>query len=131
MDTVSKTKTLVGYQIGALKNRAIVNVQGDAGYDRYPSFAILSGDIAAQWIPELNLASPSRSHVLVPIFDGDIEQPTYEPARSERDEQYRAKATEEWASDDIEIDANARVSISDDGAFVAAWVWVQHPSVND
>ena len=128
MNTVSQKKTVVGYQVGALMNGAIVNVQGDAGYDRYPSFTILSGDMAAQWIPELDLASPSRRHVLVPIFEGDIEEPTFEPTRSEDDEQYRAKATEEWASDDIEIDAAARVSISDDGAFVAAWVWVQHPS---
>jgi len=130
MNTASQTKTVVGYQVGSLQNGTIVNVQGDRGYDRYPSFTILSGDVAAKWIADLQLTSPSRSHVLMPIFDGDIEEPQFEPPRSEDDAKYRAKATDEWAIDDIEIDANATVWICDDGAFVAAWVWVQHPSEN-
>lgn len=42
------------------------------------------------------------------------------------DEQYRQKAREDYAQgDDIEIDADAKVSQGDDpGAWVQAWVWV-------
>ena len=37
---------------------------------------------------------------------------------------YRAAAMDHWASEDIEIDKDAIVSIGEDGAFVAGWLWV-------
>lgn len=42
------------------------------------------------------------------------------------------RAKDRWhsgssADDDIEFDADARVSVSSDGAFVAAWLWVRKP----
>ncbi len=42
------------------------------------------------------------------------------------EEEYRDEAYRVWASDgEIEIDADAVVSVSEDGgAYVAAWVWV-------
>ncbi len=42
------------------------------------------------------------------------------------EEEYRALAHEQWAHDgEIEIDDDAIVSIGlDNGAYVAAWVWV-------
>lgn len=38
--------------------------------------------------------------------------------------EYREWAEEKYASDDIQIDPDAKVSIADDGAWVRAWVWV-------
>lgn len=32
-----------------------------------------------------------------------------------------------YASDDIEIDDDAKVSVADLGVFVQAWVWVPYP----
>lgn len=43
------------------------------------------------------------------------------------DEQLRAMARADYGSDDCEIDDDAVVSRGDDGAFVAAWVWVRYP----
>jgi hypothetical protein len=43
------------------------------------------------------------------------------------DEELRAMAQDEYGSDDIEVDDNAVVSRGDEGAFVAAWVWVRYP----
>lgn len=40
------------------------------------------------------------------------------------DDDLRQAARAAYGSDDIEIDDNAIVSRGDDGAFVAAWVWV-------
>lgn len=41
---------------------------------------------------------------------------------------YRDAACEEWHRDgEIEIDADAIVSASDEGAYVASWVWVSAP----
>jgi hypothetical protein len=37
------------------------------------------------------------------------------------------RAREMYASDDIEIDDDAKVSEGDAGAFVQAWVWVPRP----
>lgn len=39
-------------------------------------------------------------------------------------EAFRSAAQEHWADDECEIDGDAFVSASDEGAFVAAWVWV-------
>jgi hypothetical protein len=39
---------------------------------------------------------------------------------------YRDAATRVWANDDLQIDADAKVSASDDGAWVSAWVWVSN-----
>ncbi len=39
---------------------------------------------------------------------------------------FRQGASNEWGSDDIEIDGDAIVSRSETGAFVAAWVWVSN-----
>ena len=32
-----------------------------------------------------------------------------------------------WTGDDIEIDDNPEVIVGDDGAWVAAWVWIPNP----
>lgn len=45
--------------------------------------------------------------------------------------QYRAAAINKYASNELEIDADAVVSKGDDnGAFVAAWVWVPDEELN-
>jgi hypothetical protein len=36
-------------------------------------------------------------------------------------------ARREYATDDVEIDDNPRISPSDGGTWVAAWVWVSDP----
>ena len=43
-----------------------------------------------------------------------------------QDEAFRAAATEKWSREEINVDGDAVVSRGDDedGAFVAAWVWV-------
>lgn len=49
------------------------------------------------------------------------------------DEWYIKQAIEQYASDEIEFD-NAvppKVSVGDDGAWVAAWVWVANPEEDD
>ena len=43
------------------------------------------------------------------------------------DEELRGMARNQFGSDDCEIDDNAVVSRGDEGAFVAAWVWVRYP----
>jgi len=48
-----------------------------------------------------------------------------------RDEIYREMAREEYGSDECEIDDNAVVSYGEDGAFVAAWVWVRYPEKSE
>lgn len=50
------------------------------------------------------------------------------------DEWYVQKAREkyEYLSDgDVDIDENPTVSASDNGAYVAAWVWVPNPEPED
>ena len=42
----------------------------------------------------------------------------------ERLQSYRETAKKHYGSDEIEIDDDAEVSISENGAFVQAWVWV-------
>lgn len=47
---------------------------------------------------------------------------------------YRKRAKEIWSSTEIEIDEFATVSTADqagEGAFVAAWVWVDAPEDDD
>ena len=54
-------------------------------------------------------------------------------------EELRNAAIRDWAEDkyaigsnnDIEIDADAVVSAGDDGAFVAAWVYVRYEDMED
>lgn len=47
------------------------------------------------------------------------------------DEELRAMARDQYWTDDCEIDDNAVVSRGDEGAFVAAWVWVRYPEQDD
>lgn len=47
------------------------------------------------------------------------------------DDDLRRAARATYGSDDIEIDDNAIVSRGDDGAFVAAWVWVYYDETED
>lgn len=47
------------------------------------------------------------------------------------DDDLRQAARAAYGSDDIEIDDNAIVSRGDDGAFVAAWVWVRFAEDED
>lgn len=47
------------------------------------------------------------------------------------DDDLRQAARAAYGSDDIEIDDNAIVSRGDDGAFVAAWVWVRFEDDED
>ena len=46
--------------------------------------------------------------------------------KDSEDDRYRFAAMEEYCSDDIEIDRKAKVSSSEEGAWVAAWVWVEN-----
>lgn len=47
------------------------------------------------------------------------------PPKGENDDAYIAAARQIWATDELEIDDEPVVSVSDDGgAWVAAWVWV-------
>jgi len=46
---------------------------------------------------------------------------------SDMNDHYRSEAAATWADDDLQIDPEARVSASADGAWVAAWVWVPAP----
>ena len=39
------------------------------------------------------------------------------------------KAREQYASDDLEIDDDAKVSESSEGAWVQAWVWLDNAEV--
>jgi hypothetical protein len=48
-----------------------------------------------------------------------------------RDERYRSQARTEYATDEVEIDEGATVSIGDRGAWVAAWVYVPNTDVDD
>lgn len=41
------------------------------------------------------------------------------------------KARAMYASDDVEIDDDAKVSSSDLGAYVQAWVWVPYPETEE
>ena len=43
----------------------------------------------------------------------------------DEEDRYRSQAMEEYCGDDLQIDKDAAVSSSEDGAWVAAWVWVQ------
>lgn len=46
-------------------------------------------------------------------------------ARSKRQQKYVTAARNEYATDDVEIDDDPRISPSDSGGmWVAAWVWV-------
>jgi hypothetical protein len=51
---------------------------------------------------------------------------------ADREAQYRQKAIAMYAdgsNDTIEMDENCAVSVGEDGAFVAAWVWVPESSL--
>lgn len=41
-------------------------------------------------------------------------------------EKYIEAAREEWEGDEVQIDGNAEVSDAQNGAWVAAWVYVHH-----
>lgn len=43
---------------------------------------------------------------------------------------YRQAAIAEWSDDAIQIDPGASVSLSSDGAWVAAWLWVDSPDAS-
>lgn len=43
---------------------------------------------------------------------------------AENGDAMRERARAIWARDDIQIDNNARISVAENGAWVAAWVWV-------
>jgi hypothetical protein len=63
-------------------------------------------------------------------FNGGVEA-TANKSEEETNANYRAAARAHYGSDDIEIDENAVVSKGDDdGAFVAAWVWVRDDELN-
>lgn len=43
---------------------------------------------------------------------------------------FRSRAKELYHDEgEIEIDENARVSVSDEGAYIEAWVWVRSPNI--
>lgn len=48
-----------------------------------------------------------------------------------QDEALRAAARRHYGSDHIEIDADATISGADDGAWVAAWLWVSHDGAEE
>ena len=45
------------------------------------------------------------------------------------DEKYREEARQAYAIDDLQIDADAEVSIGEHGAYVQAWVFVPETDV--
>lgn len=45
-------------------------------------------------------------------------------ARSKKQKHFVTVARREYATDDVEIDDNPKISPSEDGCWVAAWVWV-------
>lgn len=51
--------------------------------------------------------------------NGEEEQPS--------DAEYRNEVRERYPGADVDVDADATVSRSSDGAYVAAWVWVPRP----
>lgn len=59
--------------------------------------------------------------------------PTDQASRAAIDDTYRCKAQETyaWYSDDLVIDQDAAVSVSVDGAFVSAWVWIPRAALGD
>lgn len=40
------------------------------------------------------------------------------------EDEYRTRARELYGDEDLDIDTDAKVSVGDDGVWVAAWVWV-------
>jgi len=57
-----------------------------------------------------------RAHPVRRAADEEMPVPT--------DEEYRQWAIDEYQNDDVQIDADARISLNDAGAWVAAWVFV-------
>lgn len=53
------------------------------------------------------------------------------PSKNERRQRYIRAAAHRYGDDDTEVDASARLSASDDGAFVSAWVWVPASEVGE
>ena len=52
-------------------------------------------------------------------------------AKQPTDAELIAQARAMYASDDVEIDDDAKVSGSDLGAYVQAWVWVPYPEPSE
>jgi len=75
-----------------------------------------------------SVTCPQCGHHYLPPPDEPTAQSgeTDLPADPAKDEAYREAATDEYGDEGrIEIDADAKVSYGDDdGAYVAAWVWV-------
>ena len=74
-------------------------------------------DVAPHVDPEV-LSELRRRHSMLSEAEAGFEK-----AQRELDP-YRIAARENAAHDGVEIDANAQVSVSDEGASVAGWVWV-------
>lgn len=51
-------------------------------------------------------------------------------AQAEAKAPYREQAKHQWQRDELEIDDDATVSISENGAWVQAWVWVEDEEVS-
>ncbi len=56
---------------------------------------------------------------------------SWEPDQQDADEEaaYRQRAIELHGNDECEFDDNCAVSIGENGAFVAAWIWVPEDSL--
>ena len=46
-------------------------------------------------------------------------------------QQYVNAAKQTWEDTDVEIDANPRISVSDDGAWVQSWLWVDNYQIGE
>lgn len=73
--------------------------------------------------PELTNAQIDELCERINPLDADQPQPPKEP--TEQEAAYIQAAREQWTNDELEIDDNPTVSTgADNGAWVAAWVWV-------
>lgn len=83
---------------------------------------------------ECGLEYPDGNNLCHPtaIVETIVSRATDHAERANADhDRYRQKAKLSYSSDEIEIDDNAAVSEGDDGAFVAAWVWVRNTVTDD
>lgn len=92
--------------------------------------------IASQWQRESSHGQSdylSNNFMLFVNYGGLVEDDIYNlgPRPVVTDDQYRQAARDEYATSDIDFDDNPKVSESELGAFVQAWVWVPLSNFNE
>lgn len=78
--------------------------------------------IAQEYKEEKSITADHVLELIKAIDDVDT-------CNKEEADRYRERARETWASDECEIDENATVSISENGAFVQAWIYVEKEEI--